>query len=1477
MNRSPGRLARWTRKRAAGDAGFTLIEIIISVSLLGLITGAATASMVTATSAARSTSQSAHESADAQLISAFLVRDAQAAGGSNPVTGAVDASIGVTVDHDALGNPAPIAPIDAADVCTPTNTKVRFTWFDRVSKAVKHPNVASYALNTVTHELVRRSCRDGVSSGDMVLGSKVANAVGTCVPAAKCPGLPNLITVTITATNDPGYSATPFTYDLSAQLRPQAQDKPDKFTAAPSPLFALGGGGCPSPSGAYINVSGTSSLEVQVGGAIVNSAAVGCDSLHVGGAGSYSADSTSLLAGGVCTGTCPSPITYFPQKYDDPLAGLLTPTISPACGGGGNPAPAGSTYAPDVYNVKLKILSASTFLPGTYVFCDGLDIKASVDAPGVLFYFAGGTLDVNASGAIKISAQLSGDWEGVAIWQPQSLGVKINGIAGLQSYEGIVYAPLSIVSLSGNADFQIGTIIARAIDLGGGGHAAFGPGVTITTPVLPDALVGVPYSLIMEAAGGTAYDTVTIPHKYRPWELVSGLPGWSMTIDGVLSGTPSAVTDYDPVIIAVTDSSTPVPIRVERRYKLHVGSGSLAIVTPPMLSAATLNTAYSKPLLASGGSGSYNWSWKPSTTPPAWLSITAGGVLSGTPPGPTGTVTVPVRVSLASDPLVFVDRDFSLLVNPLPVIPPQTFAATTVGAVGYSATMVATPGTGTAPFKWSIPPGTLPPGLDYNPDTGAIFGTPSPTAAINALFDATVTDANFATATRPLSILVNAAPSITAPATPTLPGWATGAGAYPPVAMTVTGGTGLYTWALAAGALPAGLSLSAAGVISGTPTSPVTNGPITVRVTDSVGVSAIRTYSSFTITGPLSIAPSPSLPSWDAGVAYPTTTPTAGGGSGGYVWSSTTLPPGLVIDSGTGAITGTPTTDNLYTTVLTVTDSNGVVATRSYSINVYKPLAYTGPGSLPNWVSDIAYPAQTLTASGGGPSKTWSATGLPPGLSVSAGGVLSGTPSPTGIGTYSAINFSVSDGAGGGIAVGPFSLTIFPALGISTAGVPSAGVVGVPYSGSPAAGGGSGTFSWSATGLPAGVTMSSAGALSGSPTTNSTYSVNFTVTDNGTGAGGQRASVTVSGFIIKTYQPLAWGTLPTPPSAWTANFIYPTQNFPTSGGLPSISWSATGLPIGMSINTATGAIAGVPTAVGTTTVTVTAKDALNQTVTRTFSLTINPAIAVSGLSGSVTRGVPYSSIVSATGGTGTLIWSSSSPLPAGLTWNVATRTVSGTPSSSGSWVMTVTATDSVGATGSQTQNVLIQPTVTSVAFVNGTGNNAPGQMEKGDSIVITFSDDILSSTLCSAPWAVTSSDVVVQLNDGGTANDTITFKADGTTGCVPSIGTINLNGTGFATGNIVFGGASSGRSTMVLTTTTVAPIRSTLTINLGTAGLAVGNGNVNNIMGSFTGLTANAVYNPNNPTTVISDPRGAFISGTATIAPTGAPPNGKFF
>jgi hypothetical protein len=156
----------------------------------------------------------------------------------------------------------------------------------------------------------------------------------------------------------------------------------------------------------------------------------------------------------------------------------------------------------------------------------------------------------------------------------------------------------------------------------------------------------------------------------------------------------------------------------------------------------------------------------------------------------------------------------------------------------YSANLAASGGTGT--YSWSITTGTLPSGLSLNATTGAITGTPTTTGTSS--FTATVND-GATTANRSLSITVN--PDVTGLTitTTSLPGGTQGV-AYPSTQLNAANGTTPYHWSIVSGALPAGLSLSTGGLVSGTPAK-VGNFTFTVQVTDSAGSpqSATRVFT----------------------------------------------------------------------------------------------------------------------------------------------------------------------------------------------------------------------------------------------------------------------------------------------------------------------------------------------------------------------------------------------------------------------------------------------------------------------------------------------------------------------------------------------------------------------------------------------------------------------------------------------------------
>jgi hypothetical protein len=163
------------------------------------------------------------------------------------------------------------------------------------------------------------------------------------------------------------------------------------------------------------------------------------------------------------------------------------------------------------------------------------------------------------------------------------------------------------------------------------------------------------------------------------------------------------------------------------------------------------------------------------------------------------------------------------------------------GAVGqpYSATLTASGGTGS--YSWSLAAGSgpLPAGLNLSPD-GSVAGTPTTTGTSN--FTVQVDD-GASSATKALSITVDPAPTTLTITTTGLPDGKRGV-TYPSTTLSATGGTPPYGWAVSAGSLPAGLTLSSSGTISGKPTKTGTFA-FTVRATDSAASpqSATRQFT----------------------------------------------------------------------------------------------------------------------------------------------------------------------------------------------------------------------------------------------------------------------------------------------------------------------------------------------------------------------------------------------------------------------------------------------------------------------------------------------------------------------------------------------------------------------------------------------------------------------------------------------------------
>ena len=168
-----------------------------------------------------------------------------------------------------------------------------------------------------------------------------------------------------------------------------------------------------------------------------------------------------------------------------------------------------------------------------------------------------------------------------------------------------------------------------------------------------------------------------------------------------------------------------------------------------------------------------------------------------------------------------------------------------------------------------------------------------------------------------------------------------GVGAPYSQTLAASGGTAPFTWSIVSGALPAGLTLSSAGVITGTPT---TSGVslFTLQAADSTGAIATQAFS-LTVTVPM-IVTSPQLLQGTVGLNYLQTLAVAGGTSP-FTWSLTggVLPGGLSL-SQAGILSGVPVAVGTYNFTVKVTDASSLTSTQSFTIIVIAPPPLTRYG-----------------------------------------------------------------------------------------------------------------------------------------------------------------------------------------------------------------------------------------------------------------------------------------------------------------------------------------------------------------------------------------------------------------------------------------------------------------------------------------------------------------------------------------------------
>ena len=341
-------------------------------------------------------------------------------------------------------------------------------------------------------------------------------------------------------------------------------------------------------------------------------------------------------------------------------------------------------------------------------------------------------------------------------------------------------------------------------------------------------------------------------------------------------------------------------------------------------------------------------------------------------------------------------------------------------------------------------------------------------------------------------------------------------------------------------------------------------------------------------------------------------------------------------------------------------------------------------------------------------------------------------------------------------------------LTILTSALPN-GQTGSSYSATLTAQGGNAPYTWSLSSgaLPAGLSLnSSSGTISGTPTVAVTSTpLTFMVTDSSSPA----STKTVALTLTISRLPLAITTTSLPNGR--VNTPY-SATLTATGATTPYSWSLTSgtLPAGLTLNPATGAIAGTPTVAASTPLTFKVTDSSSPAASQSVNLTLTISSAALVITtSSLTNGhvgSAYSTTLAAIGGTTPYTWSlTSGTLPAGLTLNATSGAITGTPTISvSSAPLTFKVTDSSNPKLSQSVNLTL--TVTSVALSittrslpNGLINAAYGTTLAATGGTAPYNWSLTSGTLPSGLALNTTSGAITGTPTIAVSSTPLTFKA----------------------------------------------------------------------------------------------------------------------
>ncbi|MCJ1775576.1 putative Ig domain-containing protein [Mammaliicoccus sciuri] len=772
-----------------------------------------------------------------------------------------------------------------------------------------------------------------------------------------------------------------------------------------------------------------------------------------------------------------------------------------------------------------------------------------------------------------------------------------------------------------------------------------------------------------DESGNTTETTFTITVEDTTAHEVSGLPD-GVTYDpetNIISGTPTTVGSYDVTVVTTDESGN----KTETTFTITVEDTTAPTVDPVDDQTTEVNTPIKDVTLNGQDNSGIPVKHEVSGLPEGVTYDSETNTISGTP---TTVGSYDVTVISTDESGNTTETTFTITVED--TLPP------TVDPIEDQTTEVNTPITSIElngqdnsgkPVTHEV--SGLPEGVTYDPETNTISGTPTTVDSYDVTVVTTDESGNKTETTFTITVEDTTAPVVdpvedqtTEVNTPIKDVTLNGKdNSDQPVTHEVSG-------------LPEGVTYdSETNTISGTPTT-VGSYDVTVVTTDESGN---KTETTFTITVEDTTAPEVDpVEDQTTEVNTPITSIELNGqdNSGKPVTHEVSgLPEGVTYDPETNTISGTPTTVGSYDVTVISTDESGNKTETTFTITVEDTLPPT-VDPIEDQTTEVNTPIKDVTLNGkdnSGKPVTHEVSGLPEGVTYDPEtNTISGT--PTTVGSYEVIVVSTDES--GNKTETSFTITVEDTTApvvdpvedqTTEVNTPIKDVTlnGKDNSDQP--------VTHEVSGLPEGVTYDSeTNTISGTPTTVGSYDVTVVTTDES----GNKTETTFTITVEDTTAPEV-----DPVDDQTTEVHTPITNIELNGkdnSGKSVTHEVSGLPEGVTYDSETNTISGTPTTVGSYDVTVISTDESGNKTETTFTITVEDTLppTVDPIEDQTTEvNTPIEDItLNGQDNSGKPVTHEVSGLPEGVTYDPETNTISGTPTTVGSYEVIVVSTDESG-------------------------------------------------------------------------------------------------------------------------------------------------------------------------------------------------------